>query len=230
MMSTELLQLPVFKTERGRLIDAQGELPDLRYGFVLSEAVTQQQIPRIHNDHTLIARVVLSCAELASPQADIVEEFAHTGTLNYSPPHMDGLVGYYWQVNTVHPSCAGQDSRMVLSRFDLDDEEHEAMQVLRASGFGKSHGHGVDFYPPQQGVIFGSISPVLGNREPDAGWVADAGPNSTIVFPNGYDATDGSKPGALFVHHFSTIEIDGHEGPRTVSLSRIEPRTVAAAC
>jgi hypothetical protein len=222
-MSTELLYLPTIETRNGRVLDVSGDIPDLRYGFVLHEQLVDDDVPGVHTEHTQAAKVLMTATGLITSYALVVPEYVRAVTKSYSPPHMDGLAGRYYQVNTVHQSSEGQHSAMVLNLYELNDEEHEAMMVLRANGFGVTPGHGVEFHPPVQGMFFGAIAPALDNTDPVRSWFAEAGPNSTIVFPNGYDAGETSMPGDLFVHHFSTVEVDDHEGPRTVSLSRIEP-------
>ncbi len=222
-MSVEVVPLPVFVTEQGELVDVPDILPDLGNGFVFDERECGEPVDGIHLLHVNIASVLLRETGVIQREPIVVPEFVqHAQEYTYSPPHLDGLVGRYYQVHTTHHSDQGQHSSVVLSSYDLSSEEHECLMVLHASGFGETSGHGVEFHPPVPGMFFGAIAPIVANRAPQSRWSGQTAPNSTVVFPNGYDARPGSTPAELYVHHFSTVEIDDHEGPRTLSLSRLE--------
>ena len=227
-MSIEVQSLPVFQTERGQLIDTPATLPDLRYGFVLSESgvFLPGQISDnvdLHTIHTNVGAELLKAQDIIAGY-DPVVEYIMVEFPELSDEHMDGLVGRYYQAHTTHPSDTGENSALILYRYELSQGEHEAMMVLQSRGFGSTGSHVVPMNPPLPGVYFGSISALLDSGHRPANVIhANAGPNATIVFPNGYDATCGSAPSDLYTHLFRTQATDEHDGSRMLSLSRIEP-------
>lgn len=214
--------LPVFDTVDGRL--APAPVPDMSItsGFVLRELVVKEYDPSLHDTHTALAASLLQ----ATGQVDMVHiepEYREASFGPYLEGHMDGLTGRYYESHTTHPSDQGDHSELQLSLYDLTPAEHAELVYLLSCGYGAESLALVYLGPLRHGVSVGTLSAGLKGRKPDSQWTNVAGPNSTLVFPNGYDATIVGAPADLYVHRFRTVPDGDHDGDRTLSLSRIEP-------
>lgn len=220
-MSAELMCLPVFKTAHGRLAEGVRATPaELRYGFVLQEQVAIDTVYDIHARHVATAVMVLSLADQSSAWR-VVPEFDREEQSETLGRHFDGLSGQYFQVHTTHGADSGV-SRMDLEWYDLTPAEHQGTQWRWRSGIGLTGASVLDVRLLT--MQYGDYAPALRADRPIQGRVSvDAGCDQTIVFPNGYDATEGSTPGRLFVHNFYTVpNPETDETERILSLTRLE--------
>lgn len=214
---------PVLEVRNGAAPRLHGNSDYPVVGFVLrdQEIEVPDDTTDIHQRHTDLAGVLLVAAGYI-PAFQVVPERDRVAFSAYSEPHMDGLVGTYYQAHTTHASGEGERSHMQLEAYNLDQKEHEVLQGFLEKGFGSTGEHHIYMsaaYGNQRRLV--CLQRALGDRLPDAVWEHTAAPDATIVFPNGYDARAGTNPGVLYVHTFYIQPPDMDE--RIISLSRIEP-------
>ena len=228
-ITPEITHLPRFDTTNAELDESVLSL-DLRTalgGFVLDETTdfsdAAQSGGALHKQHARVAIQILKAAKWAEDVTAIPEgdpyDFPKAG-----PKHLDGLVVNFFQLHTTYPSNSGQESIALLEGYDLSEEEHAHMQNLCILEGHPSGSRSIQYKPSydKHRVEKSTIYDILEGREPDKLITATAGPNTSIVFPNGYDASATSKPGRLYIHSFRTGHSLDYKGERLGGISRLE--------
>ena len=235
----EVTSLPFIDTIQGRPerpIAAITEDTPLVGGFVLREEdPVAAQLETLHWLHrSAAARLLLRSGIL--PNVRQINEHPNGTTLGgYTPQHLDGMIGRFYQINTPVIPEVGIEAAYTtvhLARYDIDQDQHEELVALCGAlmapdSFTPVWMRPPDFYFSNRGFL----SSIL-NDMPESLSTTTYGTNCTVVFPNGYNALPGSKPDHLWLHSFqSSKDIAGLQSnkDRTVIMSRIaDPASQAA--
>lgn len=227
-------EFPLLRTNEGRLLDVSSLDHDyLQDGFIIEEQDPLTVIVEdLHKLHSRIAAAIVGRVGLL-PTVRLVKEFDSKAFGNQTAPHLDGFDYRFWQVNTPH--APGQDesfspfTRLLIRRFNIDDAEHEALHNRYQRLQNTSPYESIWFHPVDFDLFDDGITEQALNRPPDDMFSGVAGPSRTLVFPNGYDASESSGPGVLYVHSAHTAQ-DMSGAPssatRLLTMSRIEPTSV----
>ncbi len=195
---------------------------DLSRGFALHGV--PEGYKDVHGYHTQIGARLLTDAG-CTIRPIIESEFRAENAGFYKPAHTDGLVQRYYQAHTTEPTDEEVASEMLLQAYDLTQDEHERIKELARFMNYPGNAEVVFLGARTSQFINGTLGVVLQDRIPDTQWRCVAGSDTTMIFPNGYDARPASSPTTLYVHTFTTLDDMGVDttDPRIVSLSRIEP-------